>query len=226
MFRSPRFNDVYRAPSYRAWLDASGYDEGYRFLGRFLRHLQGPDATPRRWILKSPEHVFSFDALARADAMLVLAHRDPGHVLASAARLTELLRAPFTTAIDRREIGRQVADYWQDGMGRMVRIADAPSFPLRPRVAHVRYRALIADPVGTVAAIYDAFGLELSQQARAAMAAKVGAAPNGGYGAKLSPGRIRDRPGARTGAGVALYCALRRRAGVRPWRRFAYEASM
>ena len=65
VFRSPRFNDVYRAPSYRAWLDASGYDEGYQFLGRFLRHLQGPGATPRRWILKSPEHVFSFDALAR-----------------------------------------------------------------------------------------------------------------------------------------------------------------
>ena len=109
VFRSPRFDDVYRAPSYRAWLDASGYDEGYRFLARFLRHLQGPGEAPRRWILKSPEHVFSIDALSRAfpDAMLVLVHRDPGHVLASAARLTELLRAPFTTAIDRREIGRQ-----------------------------------------------------------------------------------------------------------------------
>src|SRR6516164_5953709 len=41
VFRSPRFDDVYRAPSYRAWLDASGYDEGYRFLARFLCHLQG-----------------------------------------------------------------------------------------------------------------------------------------------------------------------------------------
>ena len=203
VFRSPRFNDVFRAPSYRAWLDASGYDEGYQFLGRFLRHLQGLGAAPRRWILKSPEHVFSLDALARIfpDAMLVLAHRDPGHVLASAARLTELLRAPFTTAIDRRELGRQVADYWQDGMGRMVKIADDPSFPLRPRVAHVRYRALIADPVGTVAAIYDAFGLELSQKARAAMAAKVAGAPNGGYGANryrpeefgIDPERERER---------------------------------
>ena len=122
VFRSPRFDDVYRAPSYRAWLDASGYDEGYRFHARFLRHLQGPGEAPRRWILKSPEHVFSIDALSRAfpDAMLVLVHRDPGHVLASAARLTELLRAPFTTAIDRREIGRKVADYWQDAMRRMV----------------------------------------------------------------------------------------------------------
>ncbi len=203
VFRSPRFDDVYRAPSYRAWLDASGYDEGYRFLARFLRHLQGPGAAPRRWILKSPEHVFSIDALAHAfpDSMLVLVHRDPGHVLVSAARLTELLRAPFTTAIDRREIGRKVADYWQEGMRRMVKLADDPSFPLRSRLVHVQYRSLVADPVGTIARIYDAFGLELSRDARAAMAAKVAQAPNGGYGANryrpgefgIDPKRERER---------------------------------
>jgi hypothetical protein len=203
VFRSPRFDDVYRAPSYRAWLGKSGYDEGYRFLARFLRHLHGPGEPPRRWILKSPEHVFSTDALARVfpDAMLVLVHRDPGHVLASAARLTELMRAPFTTAIDRREIGRKVADYWQDGMRRMVKLADDPSFPLRSRLAHVQYRALIADPVGTVARIYDAFGLELSRAARSAMAKKIARAPNGGYGANryrpeefgIDPERERER---------------------------------
>jgi Sulfotransferase family len=183
VFRSPRFDDVYRAPSYRAWLDASGYDEGYRFLARFLRHLQEPGEAPRRWVLKSPEHVFSFDALSRVfpDAMLVVVHRDPGHVLVSAARLTELLRAPFTTTIDRREIGGKVADYWQEGMRRMVGIADDSAFPLR--LVHVTYHSLVGDPVGTIARIYDAFGLELSQEARQAMAAKVAQAPNGGYGA-------------------------------------------
>ena len=203
VFRSPRFDDVYRAPSYRAWLEASGHDEGYKFLARFLRHLQGPAEAPRRWILKSPEHVFSTDALSRVfpDAMLVLVHRDPGHVLASAARLTELMRAPFTTAIDRREIGRRVADYWQDGMRRMVKLADDPFFPLRSRLVHVRYRALVADPVGTIARIYDSCGLELSRKARAAMAAKVARAPNGGYGANryrpeefgIDPRRERER---------------------------------
>ena len=203
VFRSPRFDDVYRAPSYRAWLDASGFDEGYRFLARFLRHLQGRDEAPRRWILKSPEHVFSFDALARVfpDARLVLVHRDPGHVLVSAARLTELLRAPFTTAIDRHEIGRKVADYWQDGMRRMVKLADDTTFPLRSRLVHVRYRSLIADPVGTIAQIYNTFDLEFTSEARAAVAAKVARAPNGGYGVNryhpgefgIDPERERER---------------------------------
>jgi hypothetical protein len=34
--------------------------------------------------------------------------------------------APFTTTIDRREIGRKVADYGQDPMRRMVELADEP----------------------------------------------------------------------------------------------------
>ncbi len=206
VFRSPRYDDVYRAPSYRAWLDASGFEEGYRFLARFLRHLQGPGETPRRWVLKSPEHVFSIDALTGVfpDARLVFVHRDPGHVLVSAARLTELLRAPFTTAIDRREIGRKVADYWQEGMQRMVNVADDASFPLRSRLVQVQYRSLVSDPIGTVARIYDAFGLEFSGEAREAMSAKVARAPNGGYGVNhyrpedfgIDPERERERASA------------------------------
>jgi len=204
VFRSPRFDDVYRAPSYHAWLEASGYDDGYRFLARFLRHLQGPGEAPRRWILKSPEHVFSLDALTRTfpDAMLVLVHRDPGHVLTSAARLTELMRAPFTTAIDRKEIGAKVADHWQKGMRRMTAVADDPSFPLR--LTNVQYRSLVGDPIGTIAQVYDVFGLELSPEARTAMAAKVAQAPNGGYGANvyrpedfgIDPERERERASA------------------------------
>ncbi len=86
-------------------------------------------------------------------------------------------------------------------MRRMVALADDPSFPLRSRLVHVQYRSLVADPVGTIARIYDAFGLELSREARAAMAAKVARVPNGGYGANryrpeefgIDPERERER---------------------------------
>ena len=92
-----------------------------------------------------------------------------------------------------------MADYWQEGMRRMVKLADDPAFQLR--LAHVNYRALVADPVGTIARIYDAFGLKFSREAQAAMAAKVARAPNGGYGANryrpeefgIDPERERDR---------------------------------
>ena len=48
-----------------------------------------------------------------------------------------------------------------------------------PGLVHVQCRALVSDPVGTVAQIYDAFGVEFSREAPAAIATKVAQAPNG-----------------------------------------------
>lgn len=184
IFRSLRFDTTHHVPSYRAWLDGAGHDEAYRFQARFLRHLQGADPAPRRWVLKSPDHVFTAASLARVfpDARLVLVHRDPAHVLASVARLTELLRAPFTNALDRVSIGRKVAGDWQDGMRRMVALADDAGFPLRDRLVHVHYGTLVAEPLRTVERIYDALGLELGAATRARIDAHVARAPRGGYG--------------------------------------------
>ncbi len=191
VFRSLRFDTTHHVPAYRAWLDGAGHDEAYRFQARFLRHLQGPGAEPRRWVLKSPDHVFSAAALGRVfpDAHLILVHRDPAHVLASVARLTELLRAPFTDAIDRHAIGRKVASDWQDGMRRMVAMADDPGFPLRGRLVHVHYGALVAEPVRTAERIYETLGLPLTDEARACMQAHRERAPRGGYGVnRYEPG--------------------------------------
>jgi hypothetical protein len=104
-------------------------------------------------------------------------------VLVAAARLTELLRAPFTTAMDRREIGRWVADYWQNGMRRMVEVATVRPFRCSSRPVHVQYRSLVSDPIGTIALIYNAFDLEFSRAARQAMSSRAAQSPNGGYGA-------------------------------------------
>ncbi len=184
VFRSLRFDTTHNVPAYRSWLDEAGHDEAYGFQARFLRHLQGPGQAPQRWVLKSPDHVFTADSLARIfpDARLVLVHRDPAHVLPSVARLTELLRAPFTDAIDRVAIGRKVADDWQDGMRRMVALADDAHVPLRHRPLHVHYGTLVAEPMRTVERIYDALGLELGGATRARIDAHVARAPRGGYG--------------------------------------------
>jgi Sulfotransferase family len=97
----------------------------------------------------------------------------------------------------------------------MVKVADDPSFPLRSRLVHVRYHALVADPVGTIARIYDTFGLEFSRNARATMAARVAKAPKWRLRREPLPARgIRDRSGAGAGARQGLRRTLRRRDDV------------
>ncbi len=180
VFRSLRFDTTYHVPSYRAWLDAGAQLPAYRFERRFLQHLQHQrpaGQAPGRWVLKCPDHVFALAELRAAfpDARLVFVHRDPVSVVLSVARLTEVLRRPFTRRIDRLAIGRHEAARWHDGAERMIRAATDP------RICHVHYQALTADPLGAVRQVYRHFGLPLPAPAEAAIARLSAREPNGGY---------------------------------------------
>src|SRR5262249_8838494 len=116
VMRSMRFDTTHYVPTYQRWLDAEGHREAYHFHKRFLQHLQHQNGSGR-WVLKSPDHIFALDALLDVypDARLVFVHRDPLRVLSSVAKLTEILRQPFTREVDRLQIGRQVSERWRQG---------------------------------------------------------------------------------------------------------------
>lgn len=181
LFASLRFDTTYHVPSYRAWLDGVGHLDAYRFHRRFLEHLGRHDRVGRRWVLKCPDHVFALDAIQKVypDARFVFVHRDPMRVLASVARLTEVLRQPFARQLDRAAIGRQVCDHWAEGASRI--LAASETLPA-DRVLHIRYRDLVDNPLATVVQLYAAFGLPYDAGFTARIAAYVAAKPNGGYG--------------------------------------------
>jgi hypothetical protein len=161
VFHSSRFESSYRVPSYSAWLHATGFLDAYRFHRRFLQHLQvhRPD---RRWVLKSPDHVFALDELRAVypDARLIVIHRDPVRVLASVAKLTQVMRNPFTRRIDPVEIGKEVTASWMEGARRIAAIsADDPS------VLHLHYRWIVSHPMDAVEAVYRHCGLTLTDEA-------------------------------------------------------------
>ena len=191
VFASLRFDTTYHIPSYRAWLDVVGHHEAYRFHRYFLEHLARHEPLGRRWILKCPEHVFALDAIRQVypDARFVFVHRDPMRVLASVARLTEVLRQPFARRIDRASIGRQVCDHWADGA---TRILDARATTPADRIVHIRYRDLVGDPVATVTQLYAQFGLSCDDHLKSRIAAYVAAKPNGGYGQAQARYRLED----------------------------------
>jgi len=182
VFRSLRFDTTQYVPSYQRWLDEAGHLEAYRFHKRFLQHLQHQRGRGQ-WMLKSPDHIFAIDALREIypDARFVFVHRDPMKVLPSVARLTEILRQPFTRHIDRLQIGGQVTERWELGARLLIETSDwlrsAPE-----RVFHVRYKDLVADPFATVADIYRHFGLTMTQQGEDALKRAIALRPNGGYG--------------------------------------------
>jgi hypothetical protein len=181
VFRSLRFDTTYRIPSYRRWLDQASHGPAYRFHRRFLQHLQH-QAPGGRWVVKCPDHLFALDTIRAEypDARLVFVHRDPVKVLLSVAKLTEVLRRPFTRRLDPREIGRQESARWLEGTRRMEAASDDAGLP--EPIHHVHHTALVVDPVGTVAALYRHFGLTLSPGVTEAIEQYARQRPNGGYG--------------------------------------------
>ncbi|MBV8398476.1 MAG: sulfotransferase [Acetobacteraceae bacterium] len=182
VFQSLRFDTTHTVPSYTAWLDRVGHLEAYHFHKRFLQHLQHQYGTGP-WVLKCPDHVFALDAIATVypDARFVFVHRNPVRILASVARLTEILREPFTRRIDRLAIGRQVAERWLDGARRITDASTEGRFAPQ-QVSQVHYDRLIRDPLGTVSSLYRHFGMDLNEPAMERMRAFLAARPRGGYG--------------------------------------------
>jgi hypothetical protein len=180
-FQSLRFDTNYDIPSYRRWLDQAGHLEAYRFHRRFLQHLQH-QAPGGRWVLKCPDHLFALDEIRTIypDARIVFVHRDPVKVLLSVAKLTEVVRRPFTRRLDPRAIGRQESRRWQDGAERMIATGDDAGLP--ESVCHVHHTALVADPVGTVTALYQHFGLDIRPDHVASIRRYTAERPRGGYG--------------------------------------------
>jgi hypothetical protein len=181
VFRSLRFDTTYRIPSYRSWLDRDGHLPAYQFQRRFLQHLAHRYGAGR-WVLKCPDHLFALDDLRTAfpDARIIFVHRDPLKVLASVAKLTEVLRRPFSRRVDRMEIGRQESVRWHEGAAHMIRACQKSGFA--EQIFHVHYLDLVADPLRTVTSVYQHFGLELDQAVAGRVSRAVARHPNGGYG--------------------------------------------
>ena len=184
VFRSRRFDMTHELPSYRRWLERIGHLDAYRFHRRFLQHLQH-QGDRGRWVLKCPDHAFAFDALHAVypDARFVFVHRDPARILPSVARLTEVVRRPFTRRMDRAAIGRQVSDDWVEGA--LALIAAAKSLHAAARVSHVYFAPLTRSPMETLRRVYAELELDWSAEAVRRMQQYVGSKPRGGYGRNL-----------------------------------------
>lgn len=165
VFQSLRFESTHRVPSYQNWLDGYGHHDAFRFHRRFLQHLDAQNPG-RCWILKSPDHVFALDAIRAAypDARIVFLHRDPLSVVASCAKLSEQLHRPFTHAVDRTEIGRQVSSRLIESTDHMIQAASHCD-----NILHLHYRQVVAAPMEAVRTLYGTCGLSLGAEAERRM---------------------------------------------------------
>jgi hypothetical protein len=177
--RSVSFECLAHLPGYSAWLRTADWTAAYR---RHRRNLQliglneiGPNEGGRRWVLKNPSHLFALDALLAVypDALIVQTHRDPRAAIASVCSLAAQASDGWSQTFRGPVIGRGQLELWASGLERFMAERARQH---AARFYDVRYEDFVADPFGTVEAVYGYFGLPLSGAAADAMRALPAAA--------------------------------------------------
>jgi hypothetical protein len=166
---SEEFVTTCHVPGYEAFLRASNLGPAYTFQRRFLQHLQSGGPL-KRWVLKSPDHVFGLEAIFSVfpDAQIIQTHRNPLEVLRSLNQLNDVVRRVFARPADQAQSDAREAQVLEANMERFIRFRDHhPS--LADRFIDVNYPELVAAPLETARRIYEKLEIPFTQAAATRM---------------------------------------------------------
>ena len=179
-FVSNRFGAGTDLPTYDSWFFAQSEQESYRRYADVLR-LIGADEPQKRWLLKNPGHIAQIDALLHVfpDACIVQTHRDPLRALPSLCSTLHMARRMFEGDAARAGvIGPRECSYWREALDR----TNAARQNRAEQFYDVDHRHFLADPLGTVRALYEHFGIDLCAATEQAMCAWIAADPTSRHG--------------------------------------------
>jgi hypothetical protein len=181
-FASDLLSGSYSVPSYATWLAKADLRPAYRTHRRLLQLLQWR-CPGERWVLKAPSHLWCLEPLLAVypNARVVVTHRDPLAVIASMTSLMATLLWIRSDRVDAAALGPRTLRSVAYMLDRATELRDRGVLPA-PQVHDVIYRDFLADPIASVAGVYDAFGLTLSAEAESRMRAYLAAKPQGRHG--------------------------------------------
>jgi hypothetical protein len=168
-FSSDLFTGMYNVPSYTIWKSGLDQAPSYQWHHRMLQTLQWAQPT-ERWVVKAPSHLSALPLVFSEypDARVVMTHRDPLRVVGSLADLMATLhwmhsdRVAYDGLVEFMCMGVELQ---MNGVSAERQSGSLPE----EQISDVRYTDLTADPVGTVARLYDGWGLDLSPEAESSI---------------------------------------------------------
>ncbi|KIG19217.1 hypothetical protein DB30_04682 [Enhygromyxa salina] len=165
-FLSQTPESIMHVPTYAAWAQAQDPQFAYEYLARCMQLLMW-QRPALRWVLKTPHHLEHLDTLAKvfADLTIVQTHRDPLATTASFCSMVAHARGIFSDQVDPLEVGQ----HWLAKIRHVGQRASSVREQGQLRVCDVLYADLLEDPIGEVARIYAAAGLQLTDAVVASM---------------------------------------------------------
>ncbi len=165
---------------YASWYRQQDLRQAYTYYANLLKLIDW-QRPGKRWLLKSPAHLWALDVLVEMfpDACIVLTHRNPLESMASACSLTDSLMRG-RKSYDKLELGPTVLEYYAASLERGLSVREQ-SDPRR--FLDIDFEQLVSDPLVAAKSVYDHFELDLTAETEAAMQSHVTANPQGKHGA-------------------------------------------
>ena len=168
---------------YRSWLLAQNLVPLYRYQKRQMQMLNWRNPG-KQWMLKAPAHMWAVDAILDVfpDARFIWCHREPVAVTASINSMNRAVMGMYAgnhDHMDKNAIGHSVMEWYAMSLekGLSERERHDPSL-----FVDTSQSEFVAHPMGVVEKVYSAFGMELTQEARATMHAHIDNNPKGKHG--------------------------------------------
>jgi hypothetical protein len=200
-FRAHHFWGQYWIPSYARWVVQCDSEPAFRYHARQLRLLQW-HCGPSRWLLKTPVHLFTLDALDSVypGARFVMTHRDPAKVLGSVCSLIALMYRMTSERFDAEALGRAQVELWAEALERAIAFRGRAG---EARFADLYFHELEERPIDSIERAYAKLGLPFTEAARSRMAGWAEENPRGKHGEHryrledfgLTAGEVRERFG-------------------------------
>jgi hypothetical protein len=166
---------------YVQWYLAQDRRRAYGEYHSLLQIIQSRnECRGKRFVLKSPVHSLSLDALIQTlpDAMLVQTHRDPVPVFLSVSSLFYAFHSVVTRAHDLPRLVDTALSIFEYAMESNLNARNR--YP--ESVFDVRYDHLVADPAGVVKEIYDHYDLPWTAEYETRLNEYIRDNPRGKYG--------------------------------------------
>ena len=153
----------YHVPSYYQWLCEYDLTNTYRYYKKQLQILSWR-CPGEPFFLKNPGHLLGLDALLTVfpDACFVQIHRSPYQQVASLCSLqgktqNALRHTPMTPNV----IGQVALNRWLIPLQKAMKVRSEAD---KSHFVDIHYEDLLADPLATVAQLYDYFDLALNSE--------------------------------------------------------------
>ena len=157
-------------PSYMDWfMNKADKSSTMQWHKRFLQYLSSGGVESDRWLLKSPVHLIRLKEIFEVypDAKIIMTHRHPNKVVASAASLISSVRSLYSDNEDLIRTGAEQAEFWSAAFN--IFLEQRKELDKEDQIIDLKFDDFIQDQMGVVEQIYQRFSWNLSDASRESM---------------------------------------------------------